>query len=100
MRINQYYMEHFCGTSMALAEYLAEQPMASQPLYLPEAGSLCQDRLPFGDPGLVTGLGQRHLGDATPPFFHLGYDAAKVIDMNNLACGLTPYLPPFPEHKM
>ena len=94
MRINQHFMEHFCGTPMALAEYLHEQPMASQPLYLPEAGSLCQDEFkPFGS-DLVTGLGQRHLGDAT-----LQYDAGKVIDMNNLACGLTPYLPPFPPTK-
>ena len=89
MRINQYFMEQFCGTPMALAEYLAEQPMASQPVYQPEAGSLCQ-RLPDAD--LVTGLGQRHLGDETPPRFG-EYDAWAVIQMNNLAIGLTPFLP-------
>lgn len=27
------------------------------------------------------------------------WDAGKVIDMNNLAIGLTPYLPPFPPTK-
>jgi len=25
------------------------------------------------------------------------YDADAAVRMNNLACGLTPYLPPFPE---
>ena len=96
MKANQYWTPYWCGTPDTLAEYLNEQPLARLGPYLPEAGSLCQDRMPFGDPDLVTGLGQGHLGDATPPFFHLEYDAGNVIDMNNIACGLSRYLPPYP----
>ena len=83
-------------TPETFAQYLEEQPLARLGPYLPEAGSLNQDEFkPFG-PDLVTGLGQRHPGDATPPFDSLGiYDAGAVIDMNNLVIGLTPYLPPY-----
>jgi hypothetical protein len=56
-------------------------------IYLPVAGSLNQD----ASSDLVTGLGPQHLGDATL----LQYDAGAMIDMNNIAIGLTPYLPPF-----
>ena len=86
-RINQHFSPYFCGTPKAYAEFIAEEPLRAQPLYLPdEAGSL--------DP--VTGLGQRHLGDATPlQSWTPAYDAWAVIQMNNLTCGLTPYLPPF-----
>src|ERR1700722_7576551 len=86
MRINQYYSPYFCGTAAAYAEFIAEEPLRAAPLYLPEAGSLCQ-RLPDAD--LVTGLGQRHPGDATPlQFWTPAYDAGAVIDMNNLMIGL------------
>jgi hypothetical protein len=97
MRANQYYSSYFTGTQAAYAEFIAEEPLRAGPLYLPEAGSLCQDRKPFGDPDLVIGLGQRHLGDATPlQSWTPAYDAWAVIQMNNLVIGLTPYLPPYP----
>jgi hypothetical protein len=59
--------------------------------HLPVAGSLNRDDSKPFDPDLVTGLGPRHLGDATP----LQYNAGAVIDMNNIMIGLAPYLPPY-----
>lgn len=87
MRINQHYTPYFCGTPAALAEFIAEEPLRAQPLYLPdEPGSLNQNK-PFGS-DLVTGQGPRHLGDATPLQNPPIYDAWAVIQMNNLMVGL------------
>lgn len=66
--INQHYTPYFCGTAMAYAQFIAEEPLRTMPLYLPKAGSLNQNEFkPFGS-DLVTGQGLRHLGDATPHF--------------------------------
>ena len=94
MKANQYWTPYWCGTQESFAQYLEEQPFARLGPYLPQAGSLCQ-RLPDAD--LVTGLGQRHLGDETPlQSWTPTYDAWAVIQMNNLAIGFS-YLLKFPH---
>lgn len=88
MRANQHYSPYFCGTSVAFAEFIAEEPRRAGPLYLPEVRESLSDQKPFGS-DLVTGLGQRHPSDATPlQLWQPAYDTWAVIQMNNLMIGL------------
>ena len=94
---------YWCGTEQSWREYLAEREhwrRCYPELYALkldfEQGRLNQPLAGSLEP--MTGLGQRHLGDETPPRdFYNEYDAWAVIQMNNLAIGLTPYLPPYPK---